>query len=161
MKELLTKIRGKAGRVGAVLALLAGTTVAGIAMAPTASAASCYGDYCSGQDPAATGCAADGVTVAATDVYVNNWLGQRVYGGFLELRWSPNCKTNWARFSPQQGFSYNLTAYQPQTGYRQDYSKPAWATAWTSQIYSPTKCVYAEMHSTGFYFTGTTRTACI
>jgi len=45
-----------------------------------------YGDYCSGQDPEWTGCSADAVTVAQTPSRY----------GILDLRWTNDCKTNWA-----------------------------------------------------------------
>lgn len=161
MKETLARVKRKAARVMAVLALLGGITGAGIAMAPSASAVSCYGDYCSGQDPAATGCSAGSVTVSATNVYMNYWLSQGHYVGYLELRWSPTCKTNWARFTPQAGFSYRVEAIQPETGYTQSWNAGPWQTAWTSQIYSPVKCVYARVVSTAWDYTGNAKTACI
>jgi hypothetical protein len=53
--------------LGATCLLVAG---AAVSTAPTAGAApvSCWGDYCSGQDPMVTGCAADAVTVAAVQL---------------------------------------------------------------------------------------------
>src|SRR4051794_33445734 len=69
--------------------LVAVTTVAITAGATSARAASCWGDWCSGQDPMATGCANGAYAVAHLQL---PWVSQR-----LELRWSPTCQTNWAR----------------------------------------------------------------
>jgi hypothetical protein len=138
--------------------VLIGTIVA----SPSASAVTCYGDYCSGKDPQATGCAASGVTVAAIDAYFDTTFGRvAVYGGRLELRWSPTCKTNWARFAPQAGTSYQLQAIQPETNYKQVYNAGAWQTAWTSQIYSPVKCVYAQVVPTSIGYSRANKTSCI
>src|SRR3569833_2203729 len=82
------------------VAVLAASVVAGLTPAATASAAvGCYGDYCSGQDPQVTGCAADSQTVAFDDLS----------GARIEVRWSPTCKTNWARWQQYPvGFKSDL-----------------------------------------------------
>jgi len=116
---------------------------AGLAVsAAPAGAVGCYGDYCSGQDPQATGCADDAQTVAWYDAQ----------GARLELRWSPTCQTNWARFILYpQGWSYvhnaTLSAVQD-TGYTQSTSVESAGsdqtqTFWTPMIYSPVHCVKA------------------
>jgi hypothetical protein len=70
------------------LAVLAVTALAGVAIAPTAaSAASCYASSCSGKHPEDTGCAADAIT-AKSKTY---------QGRILELRYSPTCRSAWAR----------------------------------------------------------------
>jgi hypothetical protein len=112
--------------------------LSGIVAAPAAMAASCYGDYCSGRLPEQTGCAADAVTVSATNFS----------GGRLELRWSPTCKTNWARLQIYSGgFAYTLSAVQD-TGYAQNVQWPAGTpgpgTYWTPMIYSPVHRVQAR-----------------
>ncbi len=113
-----------------------------------ASTVTCYGDYCSGQDPMATGCADDAVTVAF----------KQMDDGRMELRWSPTCKTNWARYEqyPFGSFASEvplaLVAVQD-TGYTQSIS---WfegdnvqpievGTYWTPMIYSPVHKVYAAV----------------
>jgi len=108
-----------------------------VVAAPAALAASCYGDYCSGQWPERTGCDVGAVTVSATNFTA----------GRLELRWSPTCKTNWARLQIYPGgFAYTLSAVQD-TGYTQ---KVQWAastgqgTYWTPMIYSPVRRVQAR-----------------
>jgi uncharacterized protein DUF2690 len=85
----------------------------------------CYGDYCSGQDPETTGCSAGAYTV--TSVGYN--------GGTLEVRWSPTCKTNWARINVGWSGYFRI---QQTTGYQQHYSGTNGTYWWTSMIYSPT-----------------------
>lgn len=110
-------------------------------------AVSCYGDYCSGQDPQSTGCANDAYTTAATNLS----------GAQLQVRWSPTCRTNWARLVvyPTNGCvsSGNLVARQD-TGYIQSKWLGAvicyvsvTQTWWTPMIYSPVHLVRGEIGS--------------
>jgi hypothetical protein len=147
------RLRRRTKRLLAAIALAASLMAVTAAVTPgVASAVTCYGDYCSGKDPQATGCSTGAYTVAAADVY-NKYDGFRFapYAGYLELRWSPTCKTNWA--------------VQPETGYTQQYVGGPWQTTWTSQIYSPVKCVYAALdvrHGAPFaIWDEIGRTACI
>lgn len=111
---------------------------------------SCYGDYCSGEDPLATNCAADAVTLSATDAY----------NGRLELRWSPSCKTEWGRYTQYPSGSATtgeeapmwMTAIQD-TGYSQTKAADgadagnvfAIGTYWTPMIYSPSHLVRVRL----------------
>jgi hypothetical protein len=117
-----------------------------------AARVSCYGDYCSGKDPRQTGCSANAETLAAKELT----------GARLELRWSPRCKTEWARWIQYPvGLSSDipteLLAIQD-TGYTQSASygvngepeNPAASstsngltTSWTPMIYSPVHVVRA------------------
>ena len=101
----------------------------------------CYGDYCSGKDPGATGCSDDAVTVA--------WIN--LSGARLDLRWSPICKTNWARWQQypiglKSDIPTALAAVQD-TGYTQSIAYsingPGVGTTWTPMIYSPVHLVRA------------------
>lgn len=56
-------------------------------------AVTCSRNGCTGQDPAATGCSADGTTLLSKKIL--NASGQII--GEIDLRWSPTCQTNWAR----------------------------------------------------------------
>jgi hypothetical protein len=59
------------------------------APAPTSvPVVSCFGDWCSGKDPMATGCDQDAVTVQTLSLS----------GAQLDLRWSPTCQSAWARW---------------------------------------------------------------
>lgn len=123
----------------AALALILGMTVVG---APAASASvGCYGDYCSGKDPMSTGCANGAYTVSYKDLS----------GARIEIRWSPTCKTNWARWNQYPiGFKSDILivlAAVQDTGYTQSHNYgvngvPA-GTYWSNMIYSPVHAVKA------------------
>jgi hypothetical protein len=132
-------------------ALLAACALLAIPVA--ASAATCSGTGCTYQDPQASGCSADAVTVANLKL---PWVAQQ-----LELRWSPSCKTNWARMYLDTNPTW-LRAVQPNrgdglprvtqlSGHNDIYS-------WSAMIYSPTLCVYADVQTTIW---GRYRTACV
>jgi hypothetical protein len=121
------------------------TPAAAPAPAPQGSSVGCYGDYCSGRDPVQTGCDRDARTVAWKDAVAVR----------LEVRWSPRCKTNWARLQQfPRGNWYlgsvplELRAVQD-TGYTQTKSyglngAPNGAT-WSPMIYSPVHGVKAQL----------------
>ncbi len=118
------------------------TVVGGGAVTTPAEAVeppTCWGDWCSGQDPEASGCSRDAQPIASA----------RIPGtyAYVELRWSPTCKTNSARVPAAWGTDYpwQLRAYQCATGYNQtgvSDSNPNYS--WTKMIYSPTLRVRAE-----------------
>lgn len=97
--------------------------------------AGCYGDYCSGKDPEAMGCSADAYTVTSA------WTGSFT----VELRWSPSCKTNWARIGA--GYGGSLWVVQT-TGYKQSSSGSNGSFRWTAMIYSPSLLCRGEAGST-------------
>jgi hypothetical protein len=123
--------------------------------APPTTKVSCYGDYCSGKDPLATGCNAGAKTFAAKELS----------GARLELRWSPTCKTEWARWIQYSSGHVGLSADLPtellavqDTGYTQSASynpngepenqaasstSNGITTSWTPMIYSPVHLVRA------------------
>lgn len=133
-------------RFFAVLATLAVGLGLGVAAAAPAAAVTCYGDYCSGQDPQASGCSADAYTAAYLDFS----------GGRMEVRYSPTCKTNWTRLQLYPGgVAYHLAAVQD-TGYRQDVDWPSGVgpgTYWTPMIYSPVHLVQGQVNSGGWKYT--------
>jgi len=101
-----------------------------------AEAVSCYGDYCSGVDPESSGCSADAFTRVSA----------RIPGtyAYVELRWSPTCKTNWAR-TTWSGDPSSLRALQCATGYSQiGVSGSNGTYSWTRMIYSPNLGVSAQ-----------------
>lgn len=53
----------------------------------------CSGSGCDFQSPVSTGCSRDAYTVGRT--YID--------GGYVDLRWSPTCQTNWARTTSTSG----------------------------------------------------------
>lgn len=120
-------------------------------MAATAMSAeakpTCYGDYCSGEDPVASGCSKGAVTL---DSHV-----QELGGGIVELRYSPKCGTNWAKWTKYPtGWCLNcgivaLRAVQD-TGYTQaiDLTNTTikdGESVWSPMIYSPVKKVKAQI----------------
>lgn len=124
----------------------------GLLSAGPASAVTCYGDYCSNKDPQATGCSAGSWTQNGVDVYYKAVIGGTPrYAGYLELRGSNTCgSTQWARFTPQAGFTYKIRAEQPETGYVTSWQNgSAWQSSWSNQIYSPVKCVRAHIVTYG------------
>lgn len=107
----------------------------------------CYGDYCSGMDPVASGCSEGAKTL---DSHV-----QGLGGGIVELRYSPKCGTNWARWTAYPtGWCMNcgivgLRAVQD-TGYTQSIDLTNTTikdgeSVWSPMIYSPVKKVKAEI----------------
>lgn len=118
---------------GLAAALAAGVLVpAATGSVSPASAVTCWGDYCSGKDPEASGCSADAYTVVSARI-------PSTYA-YVELRWSPTCKTNWARVGSGYA-SMNpgaLRAIQCATGYTQSGVVGNNGTyGWTRMIYSP------------------------
>ncbi|MFG1881472.1 DUF2690 domain-containing protein [Micromonospora sp. NPDC049102] len=67
-------------------------------------------------------------------------------GSYVELRWSPTCRANWARLPAVSGTNepQALVAYQCPTGYQQvgvSASNSTWS--WSRMIYSAYKSVRA------------------
>jgi len=139
-----------------VLRIFAGTVLLALScasmtlLAPAqASAASCFGNYCSGKDPKQTRCGEDGITVASAQI-----PGTEGPIGILELRWSRKCQANWARvtayptgarcfppgsISAIQDTGYKVRGFVP---IRCAISQPV--TYWSPMIYSPKHKVRAQ-----------------
>lgn len=123
-----------------IVAVLSPVLLPAASAAPTSAPVdvTCWGDYCSGQDPAGTGCANDAYTVASfNDDYMS-----------LQVRWSPTCQTNWARlvvYATNCCFTYGSLYARQSTGYEQSTTTPlsTGGTYWTPMIYSPSHCVKA------------------
>jgi hypothetical protein len=145
------KMRRPLAIIGRLLVALALTTGA-VAVATPAHAVTCYGDYCSGQDPEASGCAAGSYTATSYN-----------HAEFsLQVRYSPTCKTNWTRivmYSPGWRCTRNGTIQAVQdTGYTQSkYVESvcgAGYTRWTPMIYSPVRKVqgrFVDQTNTWYY----------
>ncbi len=148
-------------RISLLLAALVGALM--LAGASQASAAAgCYGNYCSGADPVATGCSADAITVAHVPAQMNtlapswnNGLALQttsVYMGTIELRWSARCQTNWARLNLNDGAGgvEKICATQD-SGYQQcrqiagNYYGTGAGNFYSPMIYSPTLRVRAHI----------------
>lgn len=145
-RDMNTTTRRLCSAAASVLMLTGGLAAFEVSSAPAASAdVGCYGDYCSGQNPDATKCAADAKTIAVDNIE----------GAMLEVRYSPTCQTNWARYQ-QYPLGLKIIGTAPltlravqDTGYTQEYSfgingaDPG--TYVTPMIYSPVHKVYAEV----------------
>jgi hypothetical protein len=111
-----------------------------LVFAPDRVAAACSGTSCNGQDPGAAGCTSGAYTVysASKQFYssANFWATVRV-----ELRWSPTCKTNWAKATIT---SSNPSAYsfQIQVLLKDANSNTLWHTEYTGIG----RAVYGDMH---------------
>lgn len=78
----------------------------GVVLAPNAAAEapSCRGSSCDGRNPADTNCLDDAKTIYRWDATTQ--AGENL--GNLELRYSPKCHSNWARFTRWNGISSQL-----------------------------------------------------
>lgn len=108
MRKTIGRLAG-VGILAAGLAVgLAGGTPAGAATAPTPTP--CYQHSCDGLDPTLSylngtnpkAFCSDGAGDASDLPDGVRVLG----GGLLELRWGPNCQTNWTRFTPANNDEY-------------------------------------------------------
>ena len=99
---------------------------------------------CDGHDPGSTGCSAGAKTVKYKNMY---WWKDGRYIGRLELRWSPTCKTNWARVSMVGEWPVEeLTIKRSSDGTHYTNSSASTNTLWTKMVYSPTEaCAYTEI----------------
>ncbi|WP_420451957.1 DUF2690 domain-containing protein [Ilumatobacter sp.] len=146
------KRRGSVQRFGAAVAIVAFVAMAMVSAAEpkTAEAVGCYGDWCSGKDPVATGCDRGAYSVAHVRI-PGTWA-------YVYNMWSPTCKTQWARVSNHYGQSYpwRLSAVQD-TGYKQTRARHhSGQYSWTNMIYTPRNCVSAKWTGAP----GSTGTAC-
>lgn len=115
-----------------VSGLVAAAATSLMITASPAHAVTCYGDYCSGLDPQASGCYADAYSVASSSNA----------GVTVQLMWSPTCQTNWARVNTSAPAW--IKAVQS-GGYTQWGTYSGGGYAWSRQIYSPSLCVTASV----------------
>jgi hypothetical protein len=96
-----------------------GLTAASTAYAGTGT--SCYGNgisalgvaQCNGLDPAQSYNFSSGGECSSG---ASTPLSENVLGGYLELRWGPNCATNWTRFTPGNNDEYAIWVTNTDTG---------------------------------------------
>ncbi|WP_329275936.1 DUF2690 domain-containing protein [Streptomyces sp. NBC_00691] len=111
------RLARKVATGGSALALAASGLF--LSAGPASAATSCSGPDCTGKDPAATVCQNDARTVAT------NSLG-------VELRYSPTCRSAWARYSGTTGMTVWVSS---NTGLNQAILHPGnGASAWTAMI---------------------------
>ncbi|MFD8974185.1 MULTISPECIES: DUF2690 domain-containing protein [Streptomyces] len=85
----------KLATVGSALAMAASSLL--LASSPASAATSCYASSCEGLDPATTICQNDARTVAET-----------YFPGGIELRYSPTCRTAWARYNGTLAMNFTV-----------------------------------------------------
>jgi hypothetical protein len=100
--------------------------------------ASCSGNGCNGIDPSTTACPNDAFTAQTRSIYRNT---DNKYIGYVELRWSPTCKTNWARVTRTDGYYLEgmdamVTRYGG-TPVQQFSSHAGYTTIWSNMVYAP------------------------
>jgi Protein of unknown function (DUF2690) len=109
--------------------------------APAGPKPTCYGDYCSGKNPAKTNCAPGAKVIASVPKTADDDTA-------LELLWSATCQTKWARMIVPAGWwSLATLAAEQNTGYTQETGVGGHygtrTEVVTPMIYSPKKCVKA------------------
>lgn len=124
-----------ARRLSAVASALILTSVA---LATPAQAAT--GTGLDGTDPAVTGCATGSYPIWSTNLYAS---GFGTYQGYMEVRYSPRCGTNWIRVYnayAQDGKVWKAIS-RPAQGTLPSYSQYEvdWGTGWSwgMQVYAP------------------------
>ncbi|MFI1657650.1 DUF2690 domain-containing protein [Streptomyces sp. NPDC020472] len=106
----------KLATVGSALGLAASGLL--LASAPASAATSCYGPSCTGLDPSTSVCQNDARTVATSSIGT-------------ELRYSPTCRSAWAR----QSSNTSMTVWvESNTGLGQSAYYTGSGTVWTSMI---------------------------
>ncbi|WP_182902762.1 DUF2690 domain-containing protein [Microbispora sp. H10830] len=135
-----------------------GTTANAESVAPAATptpASRCHETpskaTCDNTDPETTGCSAGAYTVGSSTLWFHNTRGERTVAAnaTIELRYSPTCKTNWARATvnsrPDRGdglVSVELCRGSGSTDCTDQYS--AYNTwAYSDQLYAPNVVAYA------------------
>jgi Protein of unknown function (DUF2690) len=126
---------------------------------------------CDDHDPAVTGCA-DASSYTVETANITDPTGAVI--GYVEVRYSPTCKTNWGRVT---GFGAYATAVKQTTACRgtsgqypdsgcTDTDTGVEATRFSDQLYAPTECVSVvgvlvqPAVQGGGQFTATTPPAC-
>jgi hypothetical protein len=109
-----------------------------VTTASPAFAASCSGYGCDNVDPTTTPCNDSRVYTVASDPLRYDPNGSII--GWLDLRYSPTCGTNWARVRSNVGVQhiyYNLHR-QNESGI---YGDGIYSTGWSNMLYAPTPTV--------------------
>jgi len=116
----------------------------------SANNVTCWGDWCSGKNPQDTHCADDATTIAEADV-VTKYPDVTTNYGKLEVRWSPTCKTKWARLSLTKEMIVTYLTATQDSGYEQTWhtsgsdNTSGAGVFYTNMIYSPILRVYAHL----------------
>ncbi len=110
------------GTLAALALAFTGFIASAVINTPMAHAASCYADGCTGQDPAASGCSADAITVQTI------WIG----GVSLDQRYSKVCNANWARLN-NAPVGWHVTEHN-NLGESEDTTSFGQSSTWTAMV---------------------------
>lgn len=81
-----------------IAAITLGSITVSVATAEAAYAPTCHGSSCEGLNPAETNCVDDAQSIMSREAST-----EAGNFGLLELRYSPQCYSNWVRFTPWYG----------------------------------------------------------
>jgi hypothetical protein len=124
------------------LALAAGLAIAAgplVAFAPAAFAGTgtpCRPVSCNNLDPTQSYNIYTGVECDNPASTVGNTTA---FGGYLELRWGPNCIVNWTRFAPAHSGTYKITTTRLSDGVTTTYqfSGAPGVSYYDNEVYAP------------------------
>jgi hypothetical protein len=134
-----------------MLALLGAGAIVG---STNAFAANCSGYGCDNRDPIASGCNDARTYTVASDPLKYDASGSVI--GWLDLRYSPTCGTNWSRVRSNVGVQYLMMCIRRknETGLCSDGN---YSTGWSNMVYAPTPIVACA--SGGIYVASVNRFA--
>ncbi len=101
---------------------------------------------CDGDSPSTSGCSADAYTVQTATI-TDPTIGPI---GYVDLRYSPHCKSNWGRLrsliTSSQQITYHIQVTRPSTGTTMPYqvtTSQGSVVIFDAMVYAPTVCAYA------------------
>lgn len=140
-----------------------------LVVAPAAHAVtgtSCTGTGCDGLDPTVSFNPSKGECSAGARNVDDLPNGERAFGGLLELRFGPNCTTNWTRFTPADNGTYEIWVTRLSDGVFAGTGKGNFYVFsgangvghFSDQVYSPgpaQACVFSDSFGTAICFNQT------
>jgi hypothetical protein len=110
---------------------------------------SCWGDYCTGQNPYSSGCASDAYVWGTANLTYKDSDGNQQNAGTIQLIVSPSCGTRWAyaTLTDSDVSGVQVEAKQD-TGFTEEtpwYNNGA-GTYYTEMTYSRTHCSQAIVY---------------
>lgn len=133
----LRKAKGNLKFLAGLFIALIVAPVAIVMNTTPAFAVSCSGYGCDGQDPVSTGCDSGAYTVAS-DPLKYDAGGSTI--GWIDLRYSPTCGTNWARTRSNIGVQ-SLSASVSRPNSYTTHEVGNYSTAWSGMVYAPSPVV--------------------
>ena len=106
----------------------------------TACLGSANDAHCNNFDPVGSGCSYDGTTPTGAKVAIANSVGSTL--GWVELRWSSACGSNWARVSSNIGSTSMTGTVKRDNGVSYSYTQSG-TSMWSTDIYSPVRASQA------------------